>query len=126
LVKHTPRNKFIKNLALSLTGNTLLLFQYVDKHGKVLFDMISQEVVDRKVFFISGSVDGEKREEIRKIVDSNVPEIILKFDFGGIKIPETYSVLLETGETLLAKDLTIESDISSEWISLNREKYKYP
>jgi superfamily II DNA or RNA helicase len=53
------------------------LFQYVDKHGKVLFDMISQEVVDRKVFFISGSVDGEKREEIRKIIETEENAIVV-------------------------------------------------
>jgi superfamily II DNA or RNA helicase len=66
IVRNDSRIRFIKNLALSLEGNTLLLFQYVDKHGKVLFDMISKETTDRKVFFISGSVDGEKREEIRR------------------------------------------------------------
>jgi superfamily II DNA or RNA helicase len=96
LVKHTPRNKFIKNLALSLTGNTLLLFQYVDKHGKVLFDMISQEVVDRKVFFISGSVDGEKREEIRKIIETEENAIVVA-SYGtsstGINIRNLSNVL---------------------------------
>jgi len=77
LVKHTPRNKFIKNLTLSLTGNSLLLFQYVDKHGKILFDMISQEVIDRKIYFISGSVDGEKREEIRKLIETEENAIVV-------------------------------------------------
>ena len=35
LVRNEKRNKFIKNLALSLDGNTLLLFQYVEKHGTI-------------------------------------------------------------------------------------------
>ena len=30
--------------------------------------MIERESKGRKVFFVSGSVDGEEREEIRKIV----------------------------------------------------------
>ena len=77
LARSEKRNKFIKNLVLSLEGNTLLLFQYVEKHGKVLFDMISKDAVDRKVFFISGSVDGERREEIRQIIETEQNAIIV-------------------------------------------------
>jgi len=125
IVRNDARNRFIKNLALSLSGNTLLLFQFVEKHGKILHDMISREAVDRKVFFISGAVDGEKREDIRKIVDANVPEIVLDFDFGSIKIPSDILVHLETGEIVEASQLTTESDISNDWLSRNKEKYKY-
>lgn len=125
LVRNEKRNQFIKNLALSLNGNTLLLFQYVEKHGKILHDMIAKEAVDRNVYFISGAIDGDKREEIRKIVDANVPEIILDFDFGSIKIPGGISVRLETGEIVEASQLTTESDISNEWLSRNKEIYKY-
>ena len=77
LVRSDARNKFIKNLALSLKGNTLLLFQYVEKHGKVLHDMIAQEAIERRVFFISGDVDGEKREEIRRIIETEKDAIIV-------------------------------------------------
>ena len=77
LVRSDSRNKFIKNLTLSLKGNTLLLFQYVEKHGKVLHDMIAQEAIDRRVFFISGDVDGEKREEIRRIIETEKDAIIV-------------------------------------------------
>ena len=37
LVANEQRNKFIRNLALASDGNTLVLFQYVEKHGKVLY-----------------------------------------------------------------------------------------
>jgi superfamily II DNA or RNA helicase len=77
LVRSEARNKFIKNLALSLKGNTLLLFQYVEKHGKVLHDMIAKDAIERKVFFISGEVDGNKREEIRHIIESETDAIIV-------------------------------------------------
>lgn len=77
LVRSDSRNKFIKNLALSLKGNTLLLFQYVEKHGKVLHDMIAQDAIDRKVFFISGEVDGEEREDIRRIIETEKDAIIV-------------------------------------------------
>ena len=36
LIGHKSRNKFIRNLALSLHGNTLVLFERVEKHGKIL------------------------------------------------------------------------------------------
>jgi superfamily II DNA or RNA helicase len=36
IVQNKTRNEFIRNLVLSLTGNTLILFQFVEKHGKDL------------------------------------------------------------------------------------------
>lgn len=77
LVRNDKRNIFIKNLALSLSGNTLLLFQYVEKHGKVLHDLIAKEAVDRNVYFISGAVDGEKRDEIRRIIETETNAIVV-------------------------------------------------
>lgn len=77
LVRCEARNKFIKNLALSLKGNTLLLFQYVEKHGKILHEMISSEATDRRVFFISGSVDGNEREDIRRIIETEKDAIVV-------------------------------------------------
>ena len=40
LVSNEKRNHFIVNLVKSLKGNTLVLFQYVEKHGEVLYDMM--------------------------------------------------------------------------------------
>ena len=77
LVRNEKRNAFIKNLALSLEGNTLLLFQYVEKHGKVLHDLIAKEAIDRNVYFISGAIDGEKRDEIRKIIEIQTNAIVV-------------------------------------------------
>ena len=34
LVGSKSRNNFIRNLALKIKGNTLILFQLVEKHGK--------------------------------------------------------------------------------------------
>ena len=75
LVRNEARNRFIKNLTLSLKGNTLLLFQYVDKHGKVLYDMLKDEGLP--VHFVHGGVDGEDREEIRRIVEQSPSSIIV-------------------------------------------------
>lgn len=77
IVQHPARNKFIKNLAISLKGNTLLLFQFVDKHGQVMYDDIKKAVPGRSVYFIHGSVDGEERERIRKKVETEKDAIII-------------------------------------------------
>jgi superfamily II DNA or RNA helicase len=78
LIKHEKRNKFIRNLTLSQKGNTLVLYQRVDGHGKPLFDMIRDKAdINRKVFFVSGNVETEDREAIRKIVESQKDAIIV-------------------------------------------------
>lgn len=64
LVTNFKRNRFIVNLAKSLKGNTLVLFQYVDKHGKVLYDMC-KDVTDREVHIVHGDIKVDEREQIR-------------------------------------------------------------
>jgi superfamily II DNA or RNA helicase len=99
LVRLEARNKFIRNLALSLEGNTLLLFQYVDKHGKGLYDKLMQEAGDRKIFYVSGEVDGEEREEIRKIVEEEQNAIIVA-SYGtfstGVNIRNLHNVIFSS------------------------------
>jgi superfamily II DNA or RNA helicase len=81
IVGYEPRNNFLKNLAVSLEGNTLLLFNYVDKHGKVLYNSI-QDIVDkvdkdRKLYFIHGAIKGEDRDDIRHIVEKETNAIVV-------------------------------------------------
>ena len=78
IVNYDKRNKFIRNLAIDQKGNTLLLFQYVEKHGKILFDLIEDKADDnRKVFFVSGATDTSDREAIRKITEKQSDAIIV-------------------------------------------------
>ena len=77
IVTNQARNKFIKNLVLSLTGNTIVFFNFVEKHGKVMHEMLKQEVGTRPLFFISGDVSADKRESIRHAVESSTDCIIL-------------------------------------------------
>lgn len=122
LVLNEARNKFITNLALSLENNTLILYQYVDKHGKILYDMISKKVSDdRKVFFIYGKTDVEIREETRKIVDSHKPKnkIILQFGEKTITCDEDENVKLSDKSFKIAKNITENDDVDDSWI-LNR------
>ena len=77
LVQNEKRNKFIANLTNSIKGNTLLLFNFVELHGKPLYDLIQKVCGDRKVFFIHGGTDVEQREEIRKIVDEETDAVLV-------------------------------------------------
>ena len=76
LVSNEWRNKFITNLATTQEGNTLVLFQYVEKHGKVLYDMIDNKA-ECKVFYVSGETDTTDREAIRGIVEKQKKSIII-------------------------------------------------
>ena len=95
------RNKFIKNLAVSLKGNTLILYQYVDKHGKILYDLITntKNIGDRKVFFIYGKTDVETRENVRSITEKEENAIIIA-SYGtfstGINIRNLHNVIFSS------------------------------
>ena len=63
IIGHNRRNNFIKNLALDLKGNTLILYARVEKHGQPLFDLINNNniIENRNVFFIHGG-SGNRRQ----------------------------------------------------------------
>lgn len=78
IVRHEKRNSFISNLALDLDGNTLVLFQYVDKHGKPLYDLIKSKAHSRrKIFYVSGETGVDVREEVRRITEGEKNAIIV-------------------------------------------------
>lgn len=78
IVTNEKRNKFITNLVAEQSGNTLLLFQYVDKHGKVLYDILKNKIdPDRKLFFISGSTPVDDREKMRGITEKEKNAIVV-------------------------------------------------
>jgi superfamily II DNA or RNA helicase len=78
IVDNNKRNKFITNLAVDQKGNTLVLFNWVEKHGKPLFELINSKVNEaRKVFFVSGATETTDREAIRGIVEKQRNAIIV-------------------------------------------------
>ena len=114
LVRNDARNKFIKNLTLSLSGNTLLLFQYVEKHGKILNDELVRAAGEsRRVFFVHGGVDGEEREEIRAIVERETDAVIVAsygtFPLGGIFFGACATIATWLGGFVALKSLGIDT-----------------
>lgn len=97
IVSHPRRNKFICNLANDLEGNTLILFNYIEKHGEPLWDLLNNRVEEnRKIFFIHGGVDAVEREEARRICEEEKNAIILA-SYGtfstGINIRNLHNVI---------------------------------
>ena len=78
IVGFEKRNKFITNLATSQSGNTLVLFNLVDKHGKVLRDLIESKLKEnQRLFYVSGETKTSDREQVRNIVERQTNSIIL-------------------------------------------------
>ena len=75
IVRNESRNSFIRNLAWSLPGNTLILFQFVEKHGKVLHPILARE--DKTIHFVHGEVQAQDRENVRHITETTDNNIIL-------------------------------------------------
>ena len=94
IVRNSTRNKFINNLVKDLKGNTLVLFQFVEKHGKPLFKILNK--LDRKVFFVFGGTDAIDRERVREIVEKEKNAVIVA-SFGtfstGINIKRLHNVV---------------------------------
>ena len=92
------RNDFIANLLVHLTGNSLCLFQLVEKHGKILHDKVKEkDNVGPNIFFVYGATDTKEREEIRAIVDREQSSITIA-SYGtfstGINIRNINNIVL--------------------------------
>ena len=99
LVKNEKRNRYIRNLALDLQGNTLCLFQYVEKHGKELYESIKNKAVNKQVFYVHGGVDTDERETIREITEKSDGAIIVA-SYGtfstGINIRNLHNIIFSS------------------------------
>jgi superfamily II DNA or RNA helicase len=98
IIGHDRRNNFIKNLALDLKGNTLILFARVEKHGEPLYNLINNSniIENRHVFFVHGGVETEDREKIREITEQENNAIIVA-SYGtfstGINIKNLHNII---------------------------------
>jgi superfamily II DNA or RNA helicase len=96
IVMNKARNEFIKNLTLSLKGNSLVLFQFVEKHGKDLYNIIQENAKGRQVFFVFGGTDVEVRESIRAITEKESDAIIVA-SYGtfstGVNIRNLHNII---------------------------------
>jgi superfamily II DNA or RNA helicase len=91
------RNKFIVDLCKTLKGNTLVLFQFVEGHGKILNTLMESCIPsDRKIFFVHGDTEALERERIRGIVEKESNAIIVA-SYGvfstGISVKKLHNII---------------------------------
>jgi superfamily II DNA or RNA helicase len=96
---HNPRSEFVTDLACKLRGNTLMLFQYIDKHGKTLKELMESKLAHtgRSVYYVDGSVPKDTREEIRSLVEKEDDAVIIA-SYGtfstGINIRRLHNIIM--------------------------------
>ena len=101
IVNNHKRNIFIRNLLWSLEGqNNLVLFDLVEKHGKILAPMLEKE--DRQLHFIYGSTKGEERERIRHLIENDpVKQHNILASYGvfstGVNLKKLDNVIFASG-----------------------------
>jgi len=95
LVLNNKRNNFICNLANNISGNVLVLFNFVEKHGVPLYKQIQKES-KKDSYLICGSTEIEEREQIRKIVDKSKNSVLVA-SYGtcstGINIKNIHAII---------------------------------
>ena len=144
LVGHSERNKYICNLVKGLTGNTLVLFQLIEKHGKILHSIL-EEIVDssRKIFFVYGGTDADTREKVRELVEKEKDAIICA-SYGvystGINIRNLHNIVFASPSKSRIRNLqsigrglrlsdnnqeTVLYDITDDMRWKNRKNYAY-
>ncbi len=94
LIKNKKRNDFICKIAIASTGTTLILVNHVNDHAKPLYDRL-KEMSDKPVYYVSGEVSADRREEIRKV--ANMEDCIIVGTYGtlqqGVNIPNIRNVI---------------------------------
>jgi superfamily II DNA or RNA helicase len=92
------RNKVISYISSKFDKNTLIIVDKIE-HGEILKEILSKQI-DKKVYFIRGSVEMEDREKLRTLmeVDNNIICIAMARIFAvGINIKNLHYVIFAQG-----------------------------
>lgn len=95
LISNKQRNEFIASLATKIKGNVLVLYNFVERHGIPLFNLIKEKNT-KDVFQIHGKTDIDQRELIRRIVNSHENSVLVA-SYGtcstGINIKNIHAII---------------------------------
>lgn len=122
IINNDVRTKYLIDLAFSYEENTLMLFNFIEKHGKKMLDIMLplQDKNLRRVYFIYGGVKGDEREIIRTTLDKKPPVwydlYISENEF--IRIRGEQYIVLSNGENISGFDLKLvkKYEIDINWI----------
>lgn len=88
IAAHERRNKYVCDLMANVNGNTLSLYQFVDKHGTKLYELLKERKDPEKVFFIHGGAKKEYRENAKRVAE-NSDDVTLLASFGTFQQGES-------------------------------------
>lgn len=97
LTANEKRTRFIARMAGSVKGATLVLYEFVERHGKPIYEEIKKQFPDRTVLFVSGEVTAEERERVRELIAEG-HDVIVVASYGtfstGINAPNLRNLIL--------------------------------
>ncbi len=97
IITDDKKNRFVADLALRCKGNTLILFNFVERHGIPLYELVnSLNKQGKKVFLVHGDVSVDERERIRAYTEAH-DNVIIIASYGtfstGINIKNLQNVI---------------------------------
>lgn len=91
LMDDKARMEFIVQLVKRTKGNTLVLFNFVEKQGIPLYDRLVKAIPGKTIHYVAGSVDSEDRAAIQTEVKMTDDNQVIVASYGtystGINIP---------------------------------------
>lgn len=116
LIPLPARQAWLAAFVPQLPGNVLVLFHWVDRQGIPLFHAIRDHVQNtRPVYFISGKIEGEQRDRIRKLLEET-DHVVLTFGTQTIRCAASEMIPLSDGTSMMAKEITVHHDVADEWV----------
>ena len=90
------RNNFLLKMSQDLSKNSIFLFTFKEKHGKILYDLMKDNQ-SKKVFYIDGDTSAEDRELIRDVLENN-DNVMGLASFGifaeGVSVKNLHNIIL--------------------------------
>ena len=93
------RNKVIQMTCNNFNNNTLILINNID-HGQHLYDLLSTNLKNKKVFFIRGEVDVEERDKVKQIMENHNDVICIAVSAifsTGVNIKNIHMIIFAAG-----------------------------
>lgn len=99
LFNHPFRNKVISALCVKLENNALILVDRIE-HGETLFKTLTEQCVNKRVFFIRGDVEVDDRRKVIELMENNqnvIAVAISKIFSTGINIKQLPYIIFAAG-----------------------------
>lgn len=88
------RSRFVANLALSMTNNTMVIFENIE-HGKEIFKMVQENSGDRPVYYVDGDTPIPERELVRALMEKCDNGIVVasRVFIRGVNIKNLHNII---------------------------------